>query len=412
MNYPDDLKQVLDLCQRERNIDKIVSSLDPKNKLVLFGAGGLGRYAFDELKRRKRTPDFFIDNDPDKWNEQIEGISVLKPDDLLRFKEPFDILISSSSVSEMVLQLEKLGLLKMIKGSFQFIFLIDIAKETNDRIRVGNDGRLFMPFAGMNIIGACNLRCDFCTTFSHLRTDFEPVDEILKSFERWKKKLNPELFYLSGGEPLLHPRISDIILTALDAWPTTTVELLTNGLLEKNLSDALLNDAGKTERLLVGITVHDRNTDIESIVRFQDRLKKHGIPFRLTDAKINWWKFYDIDSRGIPTTKHVDPRLAWKNCKCTNHRIQGDRLFACSHKYRWRRGIELGILGEEWKPALLDEGASCEDTPEEILAYIRNRFNEACSVCSIDREYIPPRQLSVDEVAEIKKHIRERRSHV
>jgi FkbM family methyltransferase len=47
--------------------------------LVLFGAGSLGRQALAELCRNGIVPLAFADNNPEKWDETLDGINILSP---------------------------------------------------------------------------------------------------------------------------------------------------------------------------------------------------------------------------------------------------------------------------------------------------------------------------------------------
>jgi hypothetical protein len=49
--------------------------------LLLFGAGGLGRYTLAGLRRAGREPLAFVDNDASLHGRLVEGIPVLSPPD-------------------------------------------------------------------------------------------------------------------------------------------------------------------------------------------------------------------------------------------------------------------------------------------------------------------------------------------
>src|SRR5438874_13551096 len=51
------------------------------NRIVLFGAGGLGRKAARGLQSRGIEPLAFADNDSDLWGRQADGAPVLAPRD-------------------------------------------------------------------------------------------------------------------------------------------------------------------------------------------------------------------------------------------------------------------------------------------------------------------------------------------
>lgn len=52
-----------------------------KDRLVLFGAGGLGRMVLNGLRKAGIAPLAFADNNSSLWGKIIEGLQVLKPED-------------------------------------------------------------------------------------------------------------------------------------------------------------------------------------------------------------------------------------------------------------------------------------------------------------------------------------------
>jgi MoaA/NifB/PqqE/SkfB family radical SAM enzyme len=53
----------------------------------------------------------------------------------------------------------------------------------------------------------------------------------------WNRKVVPDAFIISGGEPLLHPEINKIIALAVKYWCNSKVILWTNGILSNKITD-------------------------------------------------------------------------------------------------------------------------------------------------------------------------------
>jgi organic radical activating enzyme len=86
-----------------------------------------------------------------------------------------------------------------------------------------------------NIAYACNLSCKGCISLSNFdRTGVESFASIEKQINTWSKIINPKVLTLFGGEPLLHPRLHNVIKTIRSAWNHTTIRLITNGYFLKN----------------------------------------------------------------------------------------------------------------------------------------------------------------------------------
>src|SRR5690242_9848410 len=75
------LDERLDLVvtREETTFDQLTKPFG--DRIVLFGAGGLGRKALSGLRRVGIEPLAFADNNPNLWNAPIDGLQVLAPQD-------------------------------------------------------------------------------------------------------------------------------------------------------------------------------------------------------------------------------------------------------------------------------------------------------------------------------------------
>ncbi len=103
------------------------------------------------------------------------------------------------------------------------------------------------PIAWLEITDTCNLACDGCYR-QHLtgHKPFERVQEEVDYFAQWR---NPDNVSIAGGEPLLHPRILDIV--ALVRARGLKPIVLTNGV---HLTPEMLRELRRAGA--AGFTVH------------------------------------------------------------------------------------------------------------------------------------------------------------
>lgn len=140
----------------------------------------------------------------------------------------------------------------------------------------------------------CNFRCPFCHNAS-LVTDIPPVGEITEEeFFSFLKKRQGILdgVCITGGEPLLQPKIEDFIRRIKELG--YAVKLDTNGsfpnklklLVENGLVDYVAMDI-KNGPKLYAVTAGVKNLDIASIKESVDYLKEGRVPyeFRTTVVK-------------------------------------------------------------------------------------------------------------------------------
>ena len=78
--FEESIEQV---CARERNaLQELIDLRD--GRIVLFGAGTLGRRALSLLTQIGYPPLAFSDNNQKAWSSQVEGLPVLPPADAAR----------------------------------------------------------------------------------------------------------------------------------------------------------------------------------------------------------------------------------------------------------------------------------------------------------------------------------------
>ena len=90
------------------SIDDLLSSVA---RVILFGAGGAGRDAISQLKRKNIEVMFLCDNDLSKCGSSIDGIEICNPSKLVDYLDEV-VLITSDYAKEIGLQLQNLGVIK------------------------------------------------------------------------------------------------------------------------------------------------------------------------------------------------------------------------------------------------------------------------------------------------------------
>ena len=85
----------------------------------------------------------------------------------------------------------------------------------------------------IHIVEHCNLNCRGCNHFSSLaEEEYLELEQFEKDFERLAQ-LSKSFFAIKilGGEPLLHPRITGFFDIARKYFPSTPIQVTTNGML-------------------------------------------------------------------------------------------------------------------------------------------------------------------------------------
>jgi MoaA/NifB/PqqE/SkfB family radical SAM enzyme len=153
---------------------------------------------------------------------------------------------------------------------------------------------------GVYAVEHCNLNCKCCTAFSPIA---EKSFLNIESYKNDMAKLAEltgntlESFYITGGEPLLHPQILEIFTIAREYFPKTDLSFMTNGLLLLKMPETFWETCKQTN---VGINVsrYPIQIDIDGI---KMKAKTYGIRFDYvggSDVPVKlMWK-YPLDLEG------------------------------------------------------------------------------------------------------------------
>lgn len=152
----------------------------------------------------------------------------------------------------------------------------------------------------LNIAYACNLACKGCLSLSDFdRKGVMPFKDIQESIDTWKEKLTPTVLSIFGGEPLLHPKLFDIFDHIKQAWPNTTIRLITNGYLLNRFDPALWFDY---EPFQMQVSIH--RLDHEQLVT--DNI------LQIVKQKENW-SIKKVDHAHHHYEWHKDNFKIWKS---------------------------------------------------------------------------------------------------
>ena len=94
----------------DRRTAEISQRVGGRSDVVLFGTGYLGKHVLADLRDLPYSPVAFVDNNPDLWGTQVQGIEVLSPDEAKdRFGDAALWLITIYTNSRVIEQCRGLG---------------------------------------------------------------------------------------------------------------------------------------------------------------------------------------------------------------------------------------------------------------------------------------------------------------
>lgn len=183
-----------------------------------------------------------------------------------------------------------------------------------------------LTYVEIRIVDHCNLNCKSCAQCSPLA---EPkcvdINTYTADFQRLYDLTNGSIktIRLMGGEPLLHPQISELMRIVRKIFSKSRIVLVTNGILLQK-QDIAFWDICKNENIEILISHYPIKINYESLL---DISGKHGIKLRYGTKKpqlMYKWTF-DLDGK-----QDVDKNFY--KCYFGNNCIQIDegKLYNCS----------------------------------------------------------------------------------
>jgi len=233
-----------------------------------------------------------------------------------------------------------------------------------------------------NLVDHCNLNCKCC---SHYCPVAEPSQAKHEDFRRdltRLKELGAERyltsFALIGGEPLLHPEITEFVRSAREIFGSVKIQIHTNGVLLSQMPESFWQ------------TLKDNNTDV-MISRYpvdihyeqiQNTASKYGVYVFYTYSPLNWRRFkYDMSCGEDAKKSFMKCDLAILCALLENGRI-------CPCQLAQNAKILNARFGEVFKTRLSDsiDIYECADI-DEIRRFIARPI-PFCGYCTHEIEFI------------------------
>lgn len=199
-----------------------------------------------------------------------------------------------------------------------------------------NAGRIATWALEAHVVDQCNLRCVQCCSLSpHLPARMTTPEQLAKDLGAAASVLAPQTFKLTGGEPFLHPALTELLDVARESGIAKQYSATTNGFLAANAPDAVFE---RLDRLTLSIYT-SVPLPLATVDRLRARCREH-------DVILNE-KAFDSFQRITPD-EAADPLASFASCwmkeKC--HLLHEGRFFTCTrppHLDAYLRTTELSV---------------------------------------------------------------------
>lgn len=167
-----------------------------------------------------------------------------------------------------------------------------------------------LPYLELPIVKHCNLNCRYCSHLANIEDKYlMPTNKFEQDLLRLSQLFsNITEMRLLGGEPLLHPQISEFVKISKKIFPKTDLKIATNGLLIPSINNDILEAIARHD-VCFDISLYPPTQRIEQIIR--SKLYEYGIRFCISEP-IN--KF----QKRLLATPASDIKKAWDECRTKN----------------------------------------------------------------------------------------------
>ena len=118
--------------------------------------------------------------------------------------------------------------------------------------------------AALEITDKCNLSCAHCYFYDYISTDEMDFENIVYTLKKVSAIENLNSIAISGGEPLLHSRIVDILEICGTEFNEKNIILITNGIL---INDEILNLFSLYKNITINLSLEGSSKDINDRIR-------------------------------------------------------------------------------------------------------------------------------------------------
>jgi hypothetical protein len=202
----------------------------------------------------------------------------------------------------------------------------------------------------------------------------------------WNRRLSPRIFSLVGGEPAMHPRLTEFVRMSRSNWPAAELRLVTNGLLLHRHPElpAALRDTDT--RLCISIhyppwQYPDKFRPVMDLV--ESWVASHGIRLECLPAYRTWTRRYNGFGATMQPFNDGHPRQSWETCTAKNcYQLFECRIWKCAPLAYLRLQARKFSLSNDWEPYLSYQPLGPRCSQEELAAFLGKEDEPFCNMCA------------------------------
>jgi hypothetical protein len=377
-------------------MNKLFERIEKYDAVIIFGASELGQLIYREIQpfcQRHAKPIVFADN---SYKKQSAEKRVYKPHEALsKVEKPIWIIASEFHSKQISEQLKDMGILNA--EVVHDVAAVLKRKTEADKLRRLTPQKQ-LKLLTLYIYDGCNLNCKGCNVFIPLcpkRAWTVETAEFKKDVERLAELFgnNIEILELMGGEPLLHPRLAELISAVRKQFPCVNIRIVTNGLLLPKMGDDFWNSC-RVNDALISVTPYPVTLDLDKINELALRKNAKIEFFGIGTEKTSWHFAYDPAGGQHPAESFNFCRMA-NNCVS----LKSGKIATCPPI------LYASYFGDYFENGMTASDADTIDihkvrSGQEILEFVAKPV-PFCRFCDVKhRTYDNPWRTSKREISE------------
>jgi hypothetical protein len=238
-----------------------------------------------------------------------------------------------------------------------------------------------------HVTHACNFTCENCCHYSnHKFAKNVSIKELEEWYSLWSHRLDPETIDILGGEPLLNKDICKIVELTRQYWPTSKIDITTNGVLLHKYPE--LPEYLQKYNVGLKISKHGTNTEYNrlwnSIVDIATQWQEqYNIAVNLWEADVVWFKGYKGFGSNIEPYNDNDPEQSWDNCITGQDcwQIYEGNIYKCAPLAYLPMLNEKYKLSNKWGHYLSYKPLTPDCTDKELEEFFNRKAESFCGMC-------------------------------
>ena len=246
----------------------------------------------------------------------------------------------------------------------------------------------------IHVAHSCNLSCESCSHYSNQGlTGILSLNEADNWMKLWNKRIDPKVFSILGGEPTIHPNLTEFISLSRKNWLYATLKIVTNGFLlhrHPDLPLALKEDS----KTIIHLSIHHKSPEYQAslkpVLELLDKWKKLGVNVSYENAYNRWTRRYHGFGSSMRPFTDNNPRKSWETCPARCYQLFEGKIWKCAPLAYLKLQNEKYTLSSEWKPYLEYRPLNPNCTDKELDDFFNKEEESFCCMCSAEREKIDP----------------------